>query len=540
MDKILAGAIGSDIHTAGILNFLGLARKEGYECVYIGSVLGIDKLLDSIKEVSPDIIAISYRLGGESCRELLRELRTALEREGVEKKMIFGGTVETAGVARESGMFDRVFDGSESLEEVTGYLRGRDEAGGTVEYPQGLLERIAFKEPFPLIRHHIGLQTLEETELAVKELAQSRLLDIISLAPDQNCQQWFFHPENMVRSEDGAGGAPFRKREDFERMYEASRRGNYPLVRSYSGTRELLKFSLLFKETLNNAWAAIPLTWYSQLDGRSDRELLEAIRENQSAIAWNGGRGIPVEINEAHQWALRYCHDAIEVTMAYLAAMAAKRLGVKVYVAQYMMNTPPGISPSMDIAKSLAKKELIESLKSESFIPVTMVRPGLMSFPADPHMSMGQLVSSLFTASYLQPQIVHVVAYCEATKRATPVEIIESVKMVKHAMSEAAKGLPDFSKDDKIERHKEFLKNESATILEAMESIKISSLTSPETIYAAINAGILDAPGLRKMSVAKGKTTTATIDGATFAVDENNEVIDERTRLKKLGIFTLE
>ncbi|HQN28185.1 MAG TPA: cobalamin B12-binding domain-containing protein, partial [Mesotoga sp.] len=82
MDKILAGAIGSDIHTAGILNFLGLARKEGYECVYIGSVLGIDKLLDSIKEVSPDIIAISYRLGGESCRELLRELRTALEREG--------------------------------------------------------------------------------------------------------------------------------------------------------------------------------------------------------------------------------------------------------------------------------------------------------------------------------------------------------------------------------------------------------------------------------------------------------------------------
>jgi methanogenic corrinoid protein MtbC1 len=53
MDKILAGAIGSDIHTAGILNFLDLARKEGYEGVYIGSVLGIDKLLDSIKEISP-------------------------------------------------------------------------------------------------------------------------------------------------------------------------------------------------------------------------------------------------------------------------------------------------------------------------------------------------------------------------------------------------------------------------------------------------------------------------------------------------------
>ncbi len=102
----------------------------------------------------------------------------------------------------------------------------------------------------------------------------------------------------------------------------------------------------------------VPLTWYSQLDGRSDRELLEAIRDNQGAIAWNGGSGIPVEINEAHQWALRYCHASIEVTTAYLAALSAKRLGVKVYVAQYMFNTPPGISPRMDLAKALAKKEL--------------------------------------------------------------------------------------------------------------------------------------------------------------------------------------
>ncbi len=38
-------------------------------------------------------------------------------------------------------------------------------------------------------------------------------------------------------------------------------------------------------------------------------------------------------------------HAAVEVATAYLAAMAAKRLGVQVYVAQYMFNTPPGISP---------------------------------------------------------------------------------------------------------------------------------------------------------------------------------------------------
>jgi len=532
--KILAGAIGSDIHTAGILNFLSLAGKEGYETIYIGSVIGIDKLLDSIEEASPDIVAVSYRLGKESCEGLLRELEMSLVNRGIEKRLIFGGTVETAEIAERSGLFEKVFDGSEMPEEVVMFLRGRTDAKGEVDYPQTLLERITAKKPYPLIRHHIGLETVEATEGAVRNLAESGLLDIISLAPDQNCQQWFFQQENMISSEDGAGGAPFRTREDFERMYEASRTGNYPLMRCYSGTRDLLKFSLLFKETINNAWAAVPLTWYSQLDGRSDRELLEAIRDNQGAIAWNGGSGIPVEINEAHQWALRYCHAAIEVTTAYLAALSAKRLGVKVYVAQYMFNTPPGISPRMDLAKALAKKELIESLEDENFTPVTMVRPGLMSLPADPDMARGQLVSSVYTAMKIDPEIVHVVAYCEATRRASDVEIIESVKMAKQAINEAIKGLPDFKQDKIIQDHKEYLKSESATIIEAMEKIKTGELTSPETIYAAIKLGILDAPGLSKMSVAKGAVRTAIIDGQSCAVDEEGKRIDEKERLAAL------
>ncbi len=532
--KILAGAIGSDIHTAGILNFLYLAEREGYETTYIGSVIGIDKLLDSVEEASPDIVAVSYRLGKESCEQLLRELKLSLENRGIEKRLIFGGTVETAEIAERSGLFEKVFDGSEMPEEVVMFLRGTTDAKGEVDYPQLLLERITSKKPYPLIRHHIGLETVEATEKAVRNLAESGLLDIISLAPDQNCQQWFFQQENMISSEDGAGGAPFRTREDFERMYEASRTGNYPLMRCYSGTRDLLKFSLLFKETINNAWAAVPLTWYSQLDGRSDRELLEAIRDNQGAIAWNGGKGIPVEINEAHQWALRYCHAAVEVTTAYLAALCAKRLGVEVYVAQYMFNTPPGISPRMDLAKALAKKELIESLKDDNFTPVTMVRPGLMSLPADPNLAMGQLVTSVYTAMNIDPEIVHVVAYCEATRRASDVEIIESVKMAKQAINEAIKGIPDFKQDKEIQNHKEYLKSESATIIEAMEKIRTGELTSPETIYTAIKLGILDAPGLSKMSVAKGAVRTAIIDGQSCAVDEEGTKIDENDRLTAL------
>ncbi len=536
MPKMLAGAIGSDIHTAGILNFLNLAQKENYETIYVGSVLGLEKFVDSIEEVSPDIVAVSYRLGADSCRSLLKELRVLLERRGIDKRLLFGGTSETAEVAGESGIFEKIFDGSETTEDIIRYLRGQEKTAGSNDYPQNLLDRIVMKKPFPLIRHHIGLQSLEETEKAIEQLAQSGLLDIISLAPDQNCQQWFFRQENMIAAEDGAGGAPLRKREDFERLYRASRRGNFPLMRCYSGTRDLIKFSLLLRETLNNAFAAIPLTWYSQLDGRSDRELLDAIRENQKAIAWNASQGIPVEINEAHQWALRYCHDAVEVAVSYLAAMTAKRLGVSVYVAQYMMSTPPYISPRMDLAKSLAKKELVETLRDDSFTPVTMVRPGLMSFPTDPYMSMGQLVSSLLLSSYLEPQIVHVVAYCEATKRATATEIIESVKMVKQALNQVNRGMPEILADEEIRKNKEYLKSECAIIIEAIEKMKTGEMTSPESIFTAVKSGVLDAPGLKRMSVARGEVITSVLDGAMYAVDNRNNIIDERERLNKLGI----
>lgn len=66
------------------------------------------------------------------------------------------------------------------------------------DYPDSLPERIAFKHPYPLIRHHIGLQTIEETIVEIRKLADSELLDIISLAPDQNCQQYFSNPIKCI------------------------------------------------------------------------------------------------------------------------------------------------------------------------------------------------------------------------------------------------------------------------------------------------------------------------------------------------------
>jgi len=537
--KIVGASIGNDIHVAGLLNFLNLAKKEGYETIYLGGAVPIEKLIGAIIEVNPDIVAISYRLGEEPLKNLLDEFIEKLKK--IEKKglkFVFGGTIETGRVAKNYKIFEKVFDGSEEVEDVLNFIKGGGSKIEEKEFPQNLPDRIKFKEPYALIRHHIGLQTMEETIEEVKKLSESKLLDIISIAPDQNCQSYFFEKEKMDEKLSGAGGAPIRSEEDFKKLYEASRRGNFPLMRCYSGTRDMVKFSKVLKETLNNAWAAIPIFWYSDLDRRSDRELLSAIKENMEGIKWNGENGVPVEVNDSHQWELRNAHDTLAVFDSYLVAYIAKKLGVKHYIQQYMLNTPPNLSPKMDIAKSLARMELVESLDDENFKTYRMIRTGLLSYPSDPYQAMGQLVSSMFYGSYLKPHIIHVVAYTEAIKRATSKEILESVKMVKKAYLLAETGLPDFIQDKDIRNRVDEIKDESLYLIEKIKEIgkdKKDPLIDPETLYNAVKLGILDAPGLTGFSVAKGEIRCEVINGANYAVDENGKILKEKERLKMLN-----
>jgi methylmalonyl-CoA mutase cobalamin-binding subunit len=537
--KIVAASIGNDIHVAGLLKFLNLAKREGFEIHYLGGAVPIDKLIGATIEVNPDIVAISYRLGEEPLKNLLDELEDKIKKLPRKSyKFIFGGTIETGKVARSYNFFERVFDGSEEIEDVLNFLKGRESEIKERDYPQSLWERVNFKKPYPLIRHHIGLQTLEETIDEIKKLAESKLLDIISIAPDQNCQSYFFEKEKMDERLSGAGGAPIRSEEDFRKLYEASRRGNFPLMRCYSGTRNIVKFSKVLKETINNAWAAIPIFWYSELDRRSDRELLTAIKENMEGIRWNAENGVPVEVNDSHQWELRNAHDTLAVADSYLVAYIAKKLGVKHYIQQYMLNSPPNLSPKMDIAKSLARKELVESLSDDNFKVYTMIRTGLLSYPSDPYQAMGQLVVSMFYGSYLKPDIIHVVAYTEAIKRATSKEIIESVKMVKRAYLLADSGLPDFIQDREIKNRVEELKDEAIYLIEKVKEIgrgKEDPILDPEILYNTVKFGIFDAPGLVGFSVAKGEIRCEVINGANYAVDENGNILKEKDRLKRLG-----
>lgn len=551
--KIIGAPIGDCVHVAGVYNFLRLAEAQGYETVFLGPAVSVERLVDAIKQEDPLIVGVSYRLTPEAAERLFSELKEMLSREGLLGcRFVFGGTPPVARVAETTGLFERVFDGSEDDEATIGYLRsgGAGATGASTSgaasatgagglWPDSLVERIMTKHPYPLIRHHFGLPSLAATIEGVRELAESRLLDVISIGPDQNAQESFFRPEEMDPGQDGAGGVPVRSADDFRRLYEASRTGNYPLMRSYSGTRDQIRMAKMLKETINLAWGAVPLFWYNVLDGRSSRMLEDSIAEAQRAMAWHANNGIPVEVNEAHHWSLRDAPDSVAVAAAYLAAYNAKAAGVRDYVAQFMFNTPPSTSPAMDVAKMLAKLELMSSLEDEGFRIWRQTRTGLLSYPTDLDVAKGQLGSSVLVQMALRPHIVHVVSFVEADHAATPADIIQAVKIARGAIRQGLLGLPDMASDPKVAARKDELVAEARVILDAIREIARPGCddpwTDPVTLGRAVRIGLLDAPHLAGNPVARGKVVTRMVDGACRAWDPGSDtVLDEKDRVRRL------
>lgn len=508
----------------------------------LGPAVPIRHLVAAIKLKNPDIVALSYRLTPESAKLLLEELKTELDRDPAlrAKRYLFGGTAPVAMVARDSGLFEMAFDGSETIDAIKAILRGVPRPKQEEARSSDLVSRIRASYPVPLLRHHFGLPSIKDTVEGARKIAEAGALDILSLAPDQNAQESFFRPEEMDPKLDGAGGTPFRKPEDLMAVWDATRRGNYPLLRCYSGTRDLIKWAEMLKATINIAWGAVPIMWYSELDGRSKRSLKDAIAENQEAIKWYAHNGIPVEINESHQWALRGCGDTIELATAYIAAYNARTLGVRDYVCQFMFDTPRGIAPSMDLAKMLAKLELVESLANGTFNVIRMVRSGLASLSQAQNEAKGQLAASIYSAMALNPHIVHVVGFSEADHVASPPEIIESCQISRGAVAKALLGLPKPEADPRIAARKAHLLEEARFLIDAVKrggSKQVKEpLTSPEVLFMAVKRGLLDAPDLKGNPVARGMITTALVNGACVAIDKaSNLPILEKERVTRLA-----
>ena len=422
------------------------------------------------------------------------------------------------------------------------YLRG-EQAGAQADAPppQQLVARIHWKAPYPLLRHHFGIPapTIAPTVEGIARIAESGALDVLSLGADQDAQQHHFRADMQDPTRRGAGGVPFRSAEDLEQLYAASRRGNYPLMRSYSGTADLLRYAELLTRTLNNAWCATSLFWFNAMEGRGPLSLEESVREHIALMAWHGARDIPVEGNEPYHWGMRDAPDVISVAVSYLYAYNAKKAGVRDYITTYMFESPPMLSNRMDLAKAWAQIQVAEAFADDTFRIWRQTRTGLLSYPVDPARARAHLAESVYLQMALRPALIHVVGYTEADHAATAEEVIESAVMTQQVATTALQGQPDMLADPVVQARATELVAEAQVLLDAIRQLGqavADPLADPGTLARAVQVGLLDAPQLRRNPFARGQIRTRAVNGALVACDAAGHPLDEKTRIQALEL----
>lgn len=545
-NKLIMGAsIGNCVHVAGAIHFLNIAADEGYRTEFLGPAVSIDSLIERIRQDKPYMVSLGYRLTPENIVPLVQDLQRQAQTLPEQPRWVFGGTRPVAEEVRKLGFFEKVFDSTEDLDDTIAFLRNTERGQGAVVYEDNLVARMDMKRPYPLLRHHFGLPSFQDTVDGIRTIAESGVLDVISLGPDQNTQQYFFRPDERDPRMDGAGGVPVRSVEDFETLKQATQCGNFPLIRSYSGTADVFRMAEVLKNTINNAWCAVPLCWYNELDGRGTRTIEVSIDEAQQLMKWHGERAIPVEANEPHHWALRDAHDALTAAMSYIAAYNAKQFGVKDYISQYMFNVPNSLSFSMDLAKALAQIELCESLADETFHVHRQTRAGLPFLSSDLDIAKGQLAASTYLQMSVNPDIIHVVGYSEAEHAATPDVVIESCRIVRGVIRSVLQGGVSYQQDQTVLARKEEIKRDAQMIIAFIKKRYAQQSKDPladaYVIADCIRTGILDAPHIVKGESFRGTLATRVIDGKCVAYDVANDcILAEEERLRQFDSVACE
>jgi hypothetical protein len=545
---VIAGALGECVHVAGVSNFLQLAESAGWRTVFLGPAVSIEKLLEVVKQELDNrssaadelLVGISYRLTPETGERLLGQFaEEAADLHAAGVRFIFGGTPPVAKRAKALAFFERIFDGSQPVEEVLAFLKGQThQTFDGIDYPQTTVERIQWKSPYPLLRHHFGLPTIQATLEGVEQIAKAKVLDVISLGIDQDSQENFFHPEKQDPRRKGAGGVPVRSAEEYRSLFSASRSGNYPLLRTYSGTDDFIQLAEMYLDTIHNAWCAIPLFWFNQMDGRGPWDLEGSIREHQRVITFYGQRGVPVELNEPHHWGMRDAPDVISVVSAFLSAYNAKHFGARDYIAQLMFNCPPGLSDAMDLAKMIAIQKMVEPLRNPDFHIWYQTRTGLLSYPQDVRAARAHLSASIYLQMALNPHIVHVVSQSEADHAATPDDVIEACTMAKWVIESALKGQPDMVNNAGVQDRADELVRDACLTIDAIRSIHYGAdrdaLTDPATLTSAVKMGILDAPQLKNNPITRGMIKSRIDKGRCICVNEIGTMVREEERIHRV------
>ncbi len=157
-------------------NFLRLAEEAGWEALFLGPCHPHRRLCSQPRrDRDAALVGVSYRLTPETGERLLAEFAEAaddLRLAGV--RFAFGGTppVGAAGPALHVRFSTPSSTAGRVPKTCWPICASEATAGGTDSapaYPQTLVERIAFKSPYPLLRHHFGLPTWTESIAGVAE-----------------------------------------------------------------------------------------------------------------------------------------------------------------------------------------------------------------------------------------------------------------------------------------------------------------------------------------------------------------------------------
>ena len=188
----------------------------------------------------------------------------------------------------------------------------------------------------------------------------------------------------------------------------------------------------------------------------------------------------------------------------------------------------------MDLAKMAAKIQLIEQLHDESFTSYREARSGIAHFSPIPAVAQGQLAASTTVSLAIKPHILHVVGFSEGDHATYPEELIHSCNIVHGVLQNCLHGLPDMLEGEAVQRRKNELLDEATVLLEALQKFGAEASADPwsdaQVLAAAIKKGLLDTPHFRGHPHLCGRITTRLIDGAWHAVDDNGEIIREKTR----------
>ncbi len=484
--RVMVGSIGNCVHSLGVELFADYmeGKNLGYVAVKLGPAVSIQDCINKIREARPSVVAISSRLGDLHVDKLITEFMDKALEHGIDPKTskiryCFGGLRSAANLVRAmtgqeiledkfsptegrhfdlekiakqysknleyKNFFELIVDDYITMEELDRFAEGTEAISATqMKWSDDLklrIKEVRERENRAILRAHIGIasDSIQPTIKAIHKTCDSCALEIVSIAPDQPSQAFL---AKFIRGEEdpskylkGQGGVPIRTKEDLKKLKEATLRGNFPTIRIYSGTDELLELAKIFEEAFNMPFAAVPIFFYNKLDGRGPIAIEDSFREHMEVIRWWASINKPLEINDPHQWQLRNSSDEMYVTDHVLCGALAFKCGIKDYIMQLMFDLPPEISQKCDLAKMKAAYELIEPITRHfNFNIMKETRGGLSSFPPNLNMAKGHLADSTRTQLYMDPNIIHVVSYSEAHHEAKEEDIIESCEIVKQVI----------------------------------------------------------------------------------------------------------